>query len=122
MPSTQAVVTKSITVIDPLGETWDVAPFDNNGKVIPEQYLEVDMSVGDLTLNLPNLAIFGGVYGTKIFVNIITGGLNTLSFVPAALTQKIGSQVGAVSGPGATGFGFVFQPVSATEWSINITL
>lgn len=125
MPSngtTSAVVYKKITVLDPAGETWDVSPFDNNGKVIPEQYIELDMAIGNLALNFPNLASFGGVYNTKINVLVVNGGLTLLSFLPFNVSQQFGSTVGAVSGPALNNICFTFEPISATEWSWNLTL
>lgn len=119
MGSTQAVVYKKITAI--ANDEYDVKPFDNTGKVIPEQYIDVDMSAGDLTLNIPDLAIFNGVYGTKIYLTVVNGNLgNTLAFV-LPLGQQFGSYGGTVSGPGFTGLNFFIEPISATEWSFNIT-
>lgn len=119
MGSTQAVVYKKITTIT--NDEYDVKPFDNTGKVIPEQYIDVDMSVADLTLNIPDLAIFNGVYGTKIYLTVVNGDIaRTLSFV-LPNGQQFGSSGGTVSGPGFTGLNFFIEPISATEWSFNIT-
>lgn len=116
--TTQAKIFKAITV-ELEAETWDVNPFDNTGKVVSEQYIDLDLSQGSIELNLPDLTIFNGVYGTTIYVTVVTGGMTglTLQHYPG---QQIGSN-SAISGPAITGLNFIIQPVSATEWSVNIT-
>lgn len=115
--TTQAKTFKSITTI--VDESWDINPFDNTGKVVSEQYIDLDLSAGDIYLNLPDLAIFNGVYGTTIYITVVEGGMTGLTLQPYS-GQQIGSS-GAIAGPAITGLNFIIQPVSATEWSVNIT-
>ena len=116
--TTQAKVFKAITV-EFEAEAWDVKPFDNTGKVVLEQYIDLDLSNGSLDLNLPDLAIFNRVYGTTIYVTVVTGGETGLTIIPFD-DQQIGSSK-SISGPSITGLNFIIQPVSETEWSVNIT-
>jgi len=120
MGSTQGLSYKQITAI--ANDEYDVAPIDNTGKVIPEQYIDVDMSVGDLTLNIPDLAIFNGVYGTKIYLTVVTGNPGRTLTFNLPMGQYFGSFGGSVFGPAIQGLNFFIEPVSATEWSFNFTI
>jgi hypothetical protein len=72
-----------IVVLNALGETYDLLPFDQTfGTPLAEMIIEVDTTIGVCTLNLPNIADFNGFWGTKITIIAVTGLTKNVVIVP----------------------------------------
>jgi hypothetical protein len=93
---------KKIVVLNALGETYDLLPFDQTfGTPLAEMIIEVDSTIGDCFLNLPNIADFNGFWGTKITIIAVTGATNPVSIVPFTsavppVTNEIGGNTNLV--------------------------
>ena len=91
-----------IVVLNPLGETYDLLPFDQTfGTPLAEMIIEVDTTIGACTLNLPNIADFNGFWGTKITIIAVTGAIKPLGIVPFTsavppVTNEIGGNTNLV--------------------------
>jgi hypothetical protein len=87
---------KKVVVLNALGETYDLLPFDQTfGTPLAEMIIEVDTTIGNCTLNLPNIADFNGFWGTKITIIAVTGATNPISIVPfTSLTPPVTNSIG----------------------------
>ena len=70
-------------------ETYDIVPFDLNGKQFKEVTISVDTTGGAVTLNLPEISTLNGNYNLVIKVIRTAGTHNVV--VTAAGSDKIGS-------------------------------
>lgn len=106
-------------IIATTNEGWDLSPFDASGKA--EQFLtiEVDSTLGTVDLKLPEIANFGGVFGTKINVVALTGATNSV-FINATGSDAIGG--GTTITLDGDGSNIVLAPISSTQWSAITTL
>lgn len=88
---------KKITVVDALGDTWTISPFDLNGNVVSEMVIACDTTVGTLTLNLPEISTLNNIWSTKITVIALTGATNNVVITaftavgPPPVVNTIGS-------------------------------
>ena len=93
---------KKIVVLNALGETYDLLPFDQTfGTPLAEMIIEVDTTIGICTLNLPNIADFNGFWGTKITIIAVTGATKNVTIVPFTsavppVTNEIGGNTNLV--------------------------
>jgi hypothetical protein len=93
---------KKIVVLNALGETYDLLPFDQTfGTPLAEMIIEVDTTIGICTLNLPNIADFNGFWGTKITIIAVTGATKVVTIVPFTsavppVTNEIGGNTNLV--------------------------
>jgi hypothetical protein len=112
-----AVNFKKITTAG-AGENWAVSPFDASGKALEFMTIEVDTTLGDAALALPEIVNFAGVYGTKITIIALTGNTNAVSIDCSGL-DLIGSASSIILAK--DGSNVVLTPVSATEWSAVVS-
>ena len=87
---------KKIVVVNVLGETYDLLPFDQTfGTPLEEMIIEVDTTIGICTLNLPNIALFKGFWGTKITIIAVTGATKNVSISPfTSLVPPVTNTIG----------------------------
>lgn len=69
--------------------SWDIVPFDFNGKPLTEMTIVVDTDLGNADINLPAISSFNGVYGTTI--KIIVVNATNEAFINAVGSDSIGS-------------------------------
>jgi hypothetical protein len=64
-----------------LSATFDLSPLDLNGNVFEKIYLDVDATGGDITINLPDISVFGRIFNFELVVNRIDTSLNAVKIV-----------------------------------------
>jgi hypothetical protein len=120
MPTISGINFKNVVATGvALDDTYDLVPFDAAGKA--EQFLivEVDSTLGVVTLNLPEIVNFGGVYNTAIKIVATTGATNDVDIVCAG-SDLIGSNATlTLSGDGTNA---ILTPVSTLAWSAIVSL
>jgi hypothetical protein len=90
---------RKIVVLDALGETYDLLPFDQTfGTPLAEMIIEVDTTIGECFLNLPNIADFNGFWGTKITIIAVTGATKDVTIT--AFTSGVPLVVNTIGGNG----------------------
>ena len=77
-------------------ETYDLLPFDSTfGTPLAEMIIEVDTTGGQCTLNLPDIALFNGFWGTKLTIIAVTGLTDDVVIVPfTSLTPPVTNTIG----------------------------
>ena len=77
-------------------ESYDLLPFDQTfGTPLAEMIIEVDSTIGNCTLNLPNIADFNGFWGTKITIIAVTGATNPVGIIPfTSLVPPVTNSIG----------------------------
>jgi hypothetical protein len=104
--------------------TYDLVPTDLNGNVFEKIYVDVDATNGDVTINLPNISVFGRVFNFELVVTRIDNSLNSVNVVPFAsvvplIQQYIGS---ATLSQIATRYeSLVLSPVNDNGWASEST-
>ena len=108
-------------VTDPLGDTFIINPFDSNGNLVEEMYIEVESSLAVAKVYLPPIYSLNRLWNIKITIVAQTGGTNQVQvFGSTDLTfDTIGSQpkIALVSSGGNAEFNIV----SDTIWSATST-
>lgn len=102
--------------------TYNVVPTNNFGALLPQVTIDVDATLGDITVELPEIAsTFAGLYGTKIIVNRVDASKNAVRVIVDSVVgnDRIGSatQVGLASSQDS----ITLQPVSNLGWSGSVT-
>lgn len=108
-------------VTNALGDTFIINPFDSNGNLVEEMYIEVESSIGIASVYLPPIYTLNRLWNIKITIVAQTGGTNQVQvFGSTDLTfDYIGSQpkIALVSNGGNAEFNIV----SDTIWSATST-
>lgn len=99
-------------------ETYDLVPFDGAGKPLEFMTIEVDSTLGKVTLNLPEIVNFAGIYGTKINIVALTGSTNDVDIVCSGSDLFGSSSSTTLSSDGSN---IVLTPITTTEWSATIS-
>ena len=71
-----------VVTLPALSETFDLSPLDLNGNVFEKIYLDIDATGGDITINLPDISVFGRNFNFELVVNRIDNSLNAVNIVP----------------------------------------
>lgn len=115
------VTYQKIFVSEPAGDTFIINPFDSNGNLVEEMYIEVDSTIGVASVKLPPIYALNRIWNLKITIVAQTGGTNQVEvFGSTDLTfDTIGSQpkISLVSNSGNCEFNIV----SDTIWSATST-
>jgi hypothetical protein len=119
MPTIQNLAYKLVAVAG----TYNVIPTDTFGNLLPQVVIDVDATLGDVIIELPEIATtFEGRYTTKIIVNRIDSTANAVRVIVDTTgtgNDLIGSatQVGLASAYDS----IVLEPVSELGWSGSVT-
>jgi hypothetical protein len=102
--------------------TFFVNPIDFNGNILTNITIDCDATLGDVTIELPNISVFGGRYECIITVNRLDNSLNGVRVVTDSVTP--GNLIGSLTEIGLpTRYDSVIcQPVSANGWAASTSL
>lgn len=98
-------------------ETYDLVPFDLNGKQFKEVTINVDTTGGAVTINLPEIVTLAGNYNLTIKV-VRTAGANNVTIAPSG-SDKIGSASSVVLN--AINKSVEVSPIETINWYGVIT-
>ena len=118
----KAVTYQIAIVTDALGDTFLINPFDSNGNLLEEMYIEVETSLGVASVILPPIYALNRLWNLKITIVAQTGGFNEVQvFGSTDLTfDTIGSQ--PKISLSSNGGNCELNIVSDTIWSATATI
>jgi hypothetical protein len=116
-----ALTYQKAIVTDALGDTFIINPFDSNGNLVEEMYIEVETSLAVASVYLPPIYSLNRLWNLKITIVAQTGSANGVDvFGSIDMTfDTIGSQpkIALISDGGNA----LFNIVSDTIWSATST-
>lgn len=117
MATIQGAYTKIVTtaIVTP----YTINPFDLYGNLLPEMTIEVDSTLSQSIIILPEIATLNNNWNIKINVIALTGLINPVNVNSILGTDTIGS--GYIVALNANGENVEVSPISFNNYSANIT-
>jgi hypothetical protein len=116
-----ALTYQKAIVTDALGDTFIINPFDSNGNLVEEMYIEVESSLAVASVYLPPINSLNRLWNLKITIVAQTGSTNNVDVYGSInmTFDTIGSQpkIALVSDGGNA----LLNIVSDTIWSATST-
>jgi hypothetical protein len=116
-----ALIYQKAIVTDPLEDTFIINPFDSNGNLLQEMFIEVNTLLAEASVYLPPINSLNGIWNLKITIVSETGSTNKVDVFASTddTIDKIGSQpkLSLLSDGGNS----IFNIVSDTSWGASST-
>ena len=112
-------------VLPATSATYDLLPIDTKNNILEKVYLDVDATNGDITINLPDIGIFGRIWNFEVVITRVDSSLNAVKVIPFdSVVPPIQQYIG--SNPNATQIQTRYEsltctPVSDYGWSADFT-